>query len=119
MKYLIAASDLTKPTVETLKEQVNIRFKKIERLASNLKIPNVLVKISVRKEGKTFYLTLEAKFEFAKKELVVKEKGTDLRRIVSLASQTLKTELLRQKELAKDNKIKRGKFHKNLEFFGT
>jgi len=119
MKYLIAAPDLTRPTLETLQEQVQIRFKKIERLASNLKVPNVIVKINVRKEGKTFYLTLEAKFELTKKELVVKEKGTDLRRIVSLAAQTLKSELVRQKEIAKDSKLKRTKFHQNLPMFGT
>ena len=114
MKYLIAAPELTQPTVDTLTEQVRIRFQKIEKLVSNLRLPNVVVKISVRKEGKTFYLTLEANIDFAKKELVVKEKGVDLRRLVSLASQTLKAEIVKQKEINRNFKHKRMKFHKTL-----
>ncbi len=115
MRYLINATSLTKPTFDTLQEQINLRFKKIEKMLSRLKTHNALFKVSVTKEGREFVLVVEVNLEEKGKNLVIREKGYDLRAIVAEASRKIKFELtkLRDKRTDKSDKVNLGELLAN------
>lgn len=112
MRYQINAASLTRPTFETLQEQINLRFKKIEKMLSRFKSGNAVFKVSVTKEGKEFVLVVELNLEEKGKNLVVKEKGYDLRAIIAEASKKLKFEItkLRDRKTDYSDKINIGEF---------
>lgn len=116
MKYLFTAPALTKPTFETLQEYSIKKFSKIEKLFKDIKKSELEVKISVTKERNTFCITVEVYLSNLGKEIIVKEKDNDLRRIIDRASNQLKNEIVKNKRKKFDLKrFRKHRFKEDLD----
>ena len=118
MKYFFSAPALTQPTFETLQEYSIKKFSKIEELFKNFRKSELEIKISVTKERNTFCITVEAYIGTLGKDIVVKEKDNDLRKIIDKASSQLKNEIVKSKQKRFDvSRFRRKNFKTNLSAF--
>jgi len=118
MKYFFSAPSLTQPTFETLQEYSIKKFSKIEKLFKNLRKSELEVRISVTKERNTFCITVEVYVSTIGKDIIVKEKDNDLRKIIDKASAQLKNEIVKNKRKKFDlSRFRKNNFKENFETF--
>lgn len=94
MQLLFSYPHLSAPTVETIRDYAARRFEKLARYLPQFNSEHV-IKISVYKENKRFYVQVEVA---APKVLVIKVDDFDLRKAIDLAYQVIKTNLLKYRE---------------------
>lgn len=118
MKYFFTAPALTKPAFETLQEYSIKKFSKIEKLFKDLKKSELEIKISVTKERNTFSITVEVYLSSLGKEIIVKEKDNDLRRIIDKASNQLKNKIVKNKRKRFDiSRLRKNRFKESYNSF--
>lgn len=118
MKYSFTAPTLTKPTFETLQEYSIKKFSKIEKLFKDLKKSEVEIRISVTKERHYFCITVGVYVGQLGKDIIIKEKDNDLRRIIDRASNQLRNEIVKTKRKRFDiSRLRKHSYKNNFNAF--
>lgn len=96
MRYVISAPGLSKPTLETIQQVSQKRFKSIERLLKKIKIEDDnYLEVSVKQSGDEFEVKAQLHYS---EHFVVTAKHRDLRIAIRDAAKALKQVVRRAKK---------------------